>query len=70
MLVQNPATGLYSATASQSGSAESAVLDTMNDYILGRANLSKVRGALRTWTSDVGNTIRREYETAYAKQHP
>jgi putative aldouronate transport system substrate-binding protein len=70
MLVQNPATGLYSATASQSGSAESAVLDTMNDYILGRANLSKVRGAIRTWTSNVGNTIRGEYEKAYAKQHP
>ncbi|WP_328468937.1 extracellular solute-binding protein [Streptomyces sp. NBC_00448] len=69
MLVQSPVTGLYSATASQSASAESAVLDAMNDYILGRANLSKVRGAVRTWTSSVGNTIRAEYEKAYEKQH-
>ncbi|BBA99917.1 putative multiple sugar ABC transporter solute-binding protein [Actinacidiphila reveromycinica] len=69
MLVQNPVTGLYSATASQSASAESAVLDTMNDYILGRANLSKVRSAIKTWTSSVGNTIRGEYEKAYDKQH-
>ncbi|MFG3531099.1 extracellular solute-binding protein [Streptomyces sp. NPDC047917] len=68
MLVENPVQGLYSPAASRSGSATSTLNDTVNSYILGRADLNAVRSAISSWKSAVGNTVRREYTQQLDRQ--
>jgi putative aldouronate transport system substrate-binding protein len=66
--VQSAALGLYSPTDLQKGPAiESAITSVRNDIIQGRKSVSDWDAAVKAWRSGGGNTIRSEYEEAFAK---
>ncbi|ATG55827.1 hypothetical protein CFK41_14365 [Brachybacterium ginsengisoli] len=61
MLLKSEVAGLYSPTSSKASSAEGDVLTAATEYVLGRAALDPVHGAVESWKSGFGDTIRGEY---------
>jgi len=62
-----PTLGLYSATDASKGATLSTNLTNLiASVIQGRKSLKDWSSAMRTWQSSGGNTIRGEYEKAYA----
>ena len=65
--ISDPTDRLYSATQlAQGAAAEKLLTDVKNDIVLGRKPVSDFKAAVDTWRTSVGNTIRGEYEKAYA----
>lgn len=70
-VVYDPSAGLFSDTQQTAGPKISKLItDTQNDVMQGRKPLSAWDEAVKTWRSEGGDTIAREYATAYAKRHP
>jgi putative aldouronate transport system substrate-binding protein len=65
--VQDPTVGLYSATNQKQGFLiQTKVADGFIDIVVGRRPMSDYDQLLAEWRSGGGDTIRGEYETAYA----
>ena len=65
--VEDASLGLYSATQATKGvTLIQPFGDGITDIVTGRRPLSDLAGLVQAWTSAGGNTIRKEYEAAYA----
>lgn len=67
--VKNPASGLYSDTASKDDARlVKAMTDTVNSVIAGRKSMSDFTAAVKSWRSGGGDRIRSELEEAIANE--
>jgi putative aldouronate transport system substrate-binding protein len=68
--VEDASLGLYSATQASKGvTLIQPFGDGITDIVTGRRPLSDLDGLVQAWTTAGGNTIRSEYESAYAATH-
>lgn len=65
--IDNPVSGLFSpASISEGGTLSQLVADTVSNIITGRDDVSAVDTLVEDWRSRGGDTIRSEFEEAYA----
>ena len=68
--VPNPTVGLYSETAVSSGAGASQVLnDVQTEILLGNQPVSDWAPAAEAYMQSSGDTIKAEYEEAWAELH-
>jgi len=68
--VSDDSVGLLSETAGTKGLIATKRLTALEDDIIkGRADVNQWTTGVASWRSEVGDTIRREYETAYEQRH-
>jgi putative aldouronate transport system substrate-binding protein len=66
-LTRDPTIGLFSDTSAGKGAAlNKAITDAQSDIFQGRKSLSDWDDVVKTWRKNGGDTIRSEYEKAYA----
>jgi putative aldouronate transport system substrate-binding protein len=66
--VPNPTAGLYSPTDGSKGiTLRSTFLDKLNDILFGRQPVSTYDDLIKDWRANGGDTIRSEYEQAFAQ---
>ena len=67
LAITDPTVGLYSNTSATKGAnLNQGMIDGVNQILFGRAEVSTLDGLIKTWRASGGDTIRAEYEEAFA----
>jgi putative aldouronate transport system substrate-binding protein len=65
--ISNPASNLFSPTAIKEGQTLSQLIaDSTTSIVTGRADMTQLDALIADWQNRAGNTIREEYQAAYA----